>query len=161
MKETQKKTDQEKLDEIRMLSEKANELSEVEQLGIFPDLDLTEEDVTFDSSILDDTANPEKSYKLYYSIRRMMMDNLPRGEENKKLRKYIYDEKNLFLNAGKDIDKKTGLRGSDGRMTYISNFLESAFDITANWVKVGGSPYDLFESFRKINIERGYRTENS
>lgn len=157
MKETKKKTDQEKLDEIRMLSEKANQLNDVEQLSLFPGLDLHEEDITFDSSILNDTADPERSYKLYYSIRRMMIDNLPKGDENKKLRQYIYDEKNIFLNRGKDIDEKTGLRGSDGKMTYIPNFLEVAFDLTANWVKAGGSPFDLFDSFRKLNIERGYR----
>lgn len=156
MKEVQRKTEQERLDEIRMLSEKANELNDAEQLTLFPDLDLTEEDMSLDSSFFNDTANPQKSYKLYYSIIRMMKDNLPRGEEYAKLRRYIYDEKNLFLNRGKAIDEKTGLRGSDGRMTYIPNFLEVAFDITVNWVKSGGSPYELFDAFRMKNIEKGY-----
>jgi hypothetical protein len=159
-KNTESKSQKDIFDEIKKLSEKANELSDAEQLNLFPDIDLGEEDVTFDSSLVNDTANPEKSHKLYYGMMRLMIGNLPRGKENRKLRRYIYDEKLLFLNRGKDIDKNTGIRGSDSRMTYIPNFLEVAFDTTVAWVKSGGTPFDLFTAFWDLNESRNYHHES-
>ena len=162
--ENDKKQEQSKLqkdifDEIKKLSEKANELSESEQISLFPNIDLGEEDITFDSSLIDDTANPDRSYKLYYGMMRLMIGNLPTGKENKKLRNYIYDEKRLFLNRGKGIDKNTGVRGSDSRMAFIPNFLEVAFDTTVNWVRSGGTSFDLFTAFWDLNESRGYHKE--
>jgi hypothetical protein len=155
MKENKKSIDRKSqediFDEIKKLSEKANELS---------DIDLGEEDITFDTSLINDMADPEKSHKLTYIMRRLMMDNLPKGPENLKLRRYIYDEKLLFLNRGKHIDKNTGVRGSDSRMTYIPNFLQVAFDTTIAWVKSGGTPIDLFTAFWDLNESRNYHQEN-
>lgn len=157
----QNKTQKDIFDEIKKLSEKANEISDSEQLGLFPNIDLGEEDVTFDASLINDTADPDRSHKLYYGMMRLMIGNLPRGKENKKLRRYIYDEKLLFLNRGKEIDKNTGVRGSDSRMAYIPNFLEVAFDTTVNWVKSGGTPFDLFLAFWDLNESRGYHKEDN
>jgi hypothetical protein len=157
----QNKTQKDIFDEIKKLSEKANEISDSEQLGLFPNIDLGEEDVIFDASLINDTADPDRSHKLYYGMMRLMIGNLPRGIENKKLRRYIYDEKLLFLNRGKEIDKNTGVRGSDSRMTYIPNFLEVAFDTTVNWVKSGGTPFDLFLAFWDLNESRGYHKEDN
>jgi len=50
-----------------------------------------------------------------------LRNNLPQGKKNEKLRRYVYDEKSLFLNRGKEKDDR-GIRGSDERQTYIPNF---------------------------------------
>jgi hypothetical protein len=155
------KKQQDIFDEIKKLSEKANEVSssDAEQISLFPNIDLGEEDVTFDASLIEDTADPDRSHKLYYGMMRLMIGNLPRGAENKKLRRYVYDEKLIFLNRGKNIDKNTRVRGSDSRMAYIPNFLEVAFDTTVNWVKTGGTPFDLFMAFHNLNESRGYHND--
>ena len=158
-KSVERKSQKDIFDEIKKLSEKANELSDAEQLNFFPDIELGEEDVTFDSTLLNDTADPEKSHKLTYGMIALAKANLPRGKENEKLRRYIYDERLLFLNRGKDIDKKTGIRGSDSRMTYIPNFLEVAFDMTVDWVKSGGTPFDLYMAFWNLNATKNYHQE--
>ena len=162
--EENKKQEQNKIqkgifDEIKKLSEKANQISDSEQINLFPNVDLGEEDITFDVSLINDTADPDRSHKLYYGMMRLMIGNLPSGKENRKLRRYIYDEKLLFLNRGKEIDKNTGVRGSDSRMAYIPNFLEVAFDTTVAWVKSGGTSFDLFTAFWDLNESRGYHKE--
>lgn len=78
-----------------------------------------------------------------------MKDNLPQGIENKKLREYIYAEKNLFLKEGFET-------GRDGRQSYIANFLEVAFKKVTDWVLNGANPYDIFTEFRELNKNRGY-----
>ncbi|RZK28079.1 MAG: hypothetical protein EOO61_22555, partial [Hymenobacter sp.] len=110
-------TKEEIIAEIKQLSERAQETGS-QQLDLIP-AELGDEDIDlgFDTALLQDTANPEESYRLYYGIRRLLMDNLPPGKPNKKLRQAVYNEKNLFLNRGEDI-KPNGVRGSDGRQTY-------------------------------------------
>ena len=159
-KSIERKSQEDIYDEIKKLSEKANELSDGKQTNIFPNIDLGEEDITFDTSFINDMADPEKSHKLYYEMIRLMKEYLPKGPENLKLRRHIYDEKLLFLNRGKDIDKNTGIRGSDSRMTYISNFLQVAFDTTIAWVKSGSNPIDLFNAFRDLNESRDYKQKS-
>jgi hypothetical protein len=136
-------------DEVKLLSKKADDLSD-RQSNIF-DSDLGDEDIDpiIDFDLISDIANPPKSYRLSYRIRRLLIDNLPKGKENKKLRQYIYDEKNLFLKEGLEV-------GADGRQAYIANFLEKAFKIVANWILSGATPYDIFIQFRDLNTERGY-----
>jgi len=143
------------LDEIKKLTERAKETSS-QQIDLIP-ANLGDEDIdlNFDPVLLKDTTNPEESYRLYYGIRRLLMDNLPSGKANKKLRQMIYDEKNLFLNRGIDI-KDSGIRGSDGRQTYIEPFLKTAFLTVTNWITNGANPFDIFMTFRNLNEERGY-----
>ena len=117
------KTKEEVFEEIKKLSEQANQ-STSHQKDMFKDLGDDDIDTTFDINILNDTANPEEAYKLYYNIRRVLIDNLPKGKSNKKLREKIYDEKNLFLNRGYDKNE-AGIRGMDGRQTYI-NLMQEA-----------------------------------
>lgn len=144
------------LDEIKKLAERAKETSS-HQLGLIPNEDLGDEDIDtgFDIAVLKDTANPDESYRLYYGMRRLLMDNLPKGKKNKKLRQYVYDEKNLFLNRGAAI-KEDGTRGSDGRMTYINPFLSEAFGLVANWIQSGANAFDIYMAFYNVNEERGY-----
>lgn len=148
------KTREEIFEEIKKLSEKASQVGGL-QIPLLPDLpkeDLSE----FDLSILNDTADPEKSHRLYYGMRRLMMDNLPRGKENKELRQFIYDEKNLFLNRGNELNDD-GVRGSDGRMTFTT-FLEIAFQISAEWIKQGANPIGLWQLFYDENEKFGFHS---
>ncbi len=147
---TESKKEIDILQEVRELAKKAD-MSTNHQLDLF-DIELGDEDIDplIDLSSTIDIANPKKSHILYYGIRRMLMDNLPKGEENEKLRKYIYDEKNLFLKAGLEV-------GADGRQAYIPNFLEVAFKIVSEWILEGANSYDIYMKFRNLNIERGYR----
>jgi len=150
------KTKEEILEEIKHLAQRADESSN-HQLDLFKGQNLGDEDIDigFDASIIDDTADPKKSYILYYGIQRLLIDYLPKGPKNKRLRQYVYDEKNLFLNRGMDKDH-TGRRGSDGRMTYISSFLQTAFNTVANWVSSGANAFDIYQAFWNLNEEKGY-----
>lgn len=142
--------------EIKLLAERANQ-NQNYSLDFLDNQRLGDEDIDskFDVSLLKDTSNPDKSYKLYYGMIRLLRDNLPKGDGgNKKLRTAIYDEKNLFLNRGipKNIN---GIRGSDGRMTYI-NFMEVAFNLVSNWLLSGANPWDIYKEFWDLNEEKGF-----
>lgn len=155
-KETKKLSDEDIMKEIKMLAEKSKETSS-HQLDLLKDVDMGDEDIdtAFNVDRLDGTADPTLSHTLYYTMRRMMMDNLPKGKKNKKLREYVYNEKSLFLNRG--IDKAdNGIRGSDERQTYIDNFLKTAFDTVVEWVRTGANAFDLYMAFWKMNEEKSY-----
>lgn len=138
------------LNQVKFLSEQAG-LSSNHQLDLFKndDLDKEEVDMTIDFSSISDTQDPDKSHRLYYGIRRLLLDNLPKGKENKKLREFIYYEKNLFLNRGLET-------GADSRMSYISNFLEVAFGKVTNWILTGTNPFDIYMDFYNLNEEKGF-----
>lgn len=142
------------LDDVKRLSQKAQETAEGKQSKLFEDEDLGE-DTGFNQSILNDTVNPELSHRLYYGLQRLLKDNLPTGRKNEKLRRYVYDEKNLFLNQGKHLDAK-GIRNSDGRMAPPETIIHEAFNIVVSWVASGGAPFDIFYAFKKRNEELGY-----
>ncbi len=143
---------------MKKMSERAMEVTAV-QTGLFDGADLGEEDLdtTFDVAILNDTADPDASHRLYYTMMAVMKKHLPSGKENEKMRRYIYDEKSLFLNRGKAKNEK-GIRGSDERMAYLGNFLNVALNTVQQWVEQGAAPYDLFMAFNILNKERGYHT---
>jgi hypothetical protein len=54
----------------------------------------------------------------------------------------------------------SGRRGAVSRQAYISTHLEIAFNALLKWLQEGGNTFDLFMIFRKLNIERGYFTED-
>lgn len=140
--------------EIDLLAKKAAE-NVSQQFSLFLGISSIDEDIDsgFDVDQLKDVAEPEESYRYYYGIRSLLIANLPKGPEYKKMRQYIYDEKNLFLNRGKDIGVN-GVRGSDGRMTYIQPFLKQAFSEVIKWIESGANPYDIYDAFRLLNQER-------
>lgn len=149
-------SDAEKLAQIKMLSEKAQESID-QQLDLFSLGELGDEDIDFgfNPSQLKDTANPAESHRLYYGMMRLLKDNLPKGPENKKLRNFIYVEKSLFLNRG-IAENENGIKGSDERMTYLTPFLAQAFNIIVDWVKTGANPYDAYVAFWDANEENGF-----
>lgn len=109
-----------------------------------------------DKYILEDTANPQKSHRLYYGIRKLLIDHLPKGKgKNKEFREKIYEEKNLFLNRGEERNSQ-GIRGSDGRMTYIPNFLSVAYNTIIKWIGAGANPIDIYKEFWELNEEKGF-----
>lgn len=146
----EQKTSEQIRDEIMNLSKRADETTN-HQMDLFKNQKFEDDDIDigFDASILNDTADPQKSYKLYYGMRGMLMDALPTGKKHKKLRQYVYDEKNLFLKHGFET-------GADGRMAFINNFLIVAFNVVAKWIASGGTSYDLYMEFWNLNEERGY-----
>lgn len=141
-------------EEIKKFVEETDNIAQ-KQLDLFS----KEEDASFDvSSIKLNAADPEASYRLYYTIQKILKQNLPTGKANKKLRDYILEEKTIFLNRGKKKDSK-GIRGSDSRMTYIDPFLEEALQIIISWLSSGANPLDLYDLFNKKNKEYGFYNE--
>ncbi len=103
--------------------------------------------------------NPEEKYQLYYNgIRKLLMDFLPKGKDNKQLRDIIYDEKNVFLNLGKKKSDNNGIRKSDGRMTY-QPVMNEILDVIINWIGESQNPFDLYKDFYELNERHGYGHE--
>jgi hypothetical protein len=150
-------SNEEIMQDIKRLADKADEVSN-QQLDLFLG-DIGDEDIDngFNVGALLDAADPTTSHKIYYAIRRLLIEYLPKGKENKSLRQKIYDEKNLFLNRG--IDKRPdGIRGSDGRMTYIDPFLKETLKIVADWIATGANSFDIWKAFWDLNEEKGYHS---
>jgi len=149
-----KKNRDEILDEIKKLSEQAETENDFSL-----DIDTTDLDVeNSDLSFLNDTQNPKKSHKLYYSIQGIIKANLPKGQEFKKLREYVNEEKLIFLNQGAKKNAR-GVRGSDSRQSYTA-LLNIALDTVIEWVKSGANAFELFLQFRELNIQYGYHDES-
>ncbi|OJW13444.1 hypothetical protein [Mucilaginibacter sp. 44-25] len=141
-----------RLEKLKELVEKANNQPSVEIPFTQPDEDLGLEGIDFSTN-----ADPDKSHQIYYQIQNILKNNLPKGSDSatKELRAIIREEKNIFLNRGK-FKNAYGIRGSDGRMTFIEPFLSEALQISLNWVANGAQPFDLYQSFLDRNTELGY-----
>lgn len=144
--------------EVRRLQQKANESRKTSrQLGLgVPDEEAVGEDLP-DADLLKDVQNPEESHSLYYSIQRTLINHLPPGQENEELRRFVYDEKNLYLNRGKEIDA-SGIRGSDGRQAFLHH-LRTALIAVKRWAAEGGTAYDAYVMFRDLNKDAGFRLD--
>jgi hypothetical protein len=44
-------------------------------------------------------------------------------------------------------------------MTYIDNFLETAFNVVNDWVRTGANPFDLYMAFWNINERKGIHND--
>jgi hypothetical protein len=153
-----KKTSEEIRNEIKELAKKADEQS-FSQLSILPKE--SESDAILDFGKLNlNIADPEKSYRLYYTVEGLLKKHLPKGPDNKALRDFVREEKNIFLNFGKKKDSR-GLRHGDSRQTYIDPFLEESLQVVINWVRTGSHPLDLFDAFRAANIKYGFQQSAS
>lgn len=104
--------------------------------------------------------NPEEKYTIYYNgIRKLLMDYLPKGKDFKEVREIIYDEKNIFLNAGKRKSDNNGIRKSDGRMTY-QPVMNEILDIIVGWVAESQNPFDIYRKFYELNEKYKYGHED-
>jgi len=107
-----------------------------------------------------DFENPEEKYNVYYvGIRRLLMQYLPKGKDFKEMRDIIYDEKNIFLNAGKKKSDNNGIRKSDGRMSYQS-YMNEILDIIVAWVGGSQNAFQLYKLLYDLNDKHSYGHEN-
>lgn len=105
--------------------------------------------------LLEEIDNPDEKYNLYYKVVNPLLRRyLPKGEQNKKARDLIYEEKNTFLTQGHRKDEK-GIRGADGRMAYSSDITE-LINIITEWISAKGGMFQLYTKIRDLNISKGY-----
>ncbi|HCK24196.1 MAG TPA: hypothetical protein DHW31_05300 [Bacteroides graminisolvens] len=99
--------------------------------------------------------NPIERYETYYKIvNSMLRKHLPKGPQNKLARDLIYEEKNTFLTRG-HRKNANGIRGADGRMSYIAD-IRDLINIIVEWVASRGTMFELYSKLRTVNIEKGY-----
>lgn len=141
------------LEEIKRLSEEADKNKNY-QLGFEEEFET--EPIFID--VIDDIQNPDKAYKVYYAIEGILRTHLPTEDKYKELRRFVREEKIIFLTGGK---KKNdfGKRGADSRQAYISTHLEVALKTLLEWIQESGNTFDLFLKFRQLNIDYGYFKE--
>lgn len=142
-------------EEIRRMCEEADKNNE-RQLDFFNELPVIDDEEL--KAILGNIQNPSESYRLYYSIRNILMNYLPKGKENEVLRNMVNEQKNIFLSQGKHKDSN-GFRGGDGRMAFIDSELSVVLDLVKKWAVNGAQTFDIFIAFRELNVEKGYITE--
>lgn len=147
------------VDLVRQMSDEAEETRKAgRQLGLGP-LGDDEGMAAPDASVpIADVQNPEESHRLYYVVLGLLKKHLPPGKANEELRRYVYDEKNLYLNRGKDLNE-LGIRGSDGRMAYIPH-LKTALALVKKWIAEDGTAFDAFMEFWKLNEAYGYHKKS-
>ena len=153
----QEQDEQERLfqEKLKRMSDEAETSAEAKQTNF----DFSEEegeDEPFRPEFAGDVQNPKESYELYYTIRRLLMQGLPRGEKNKDLRQFVYDEKNLYLRQGIDRPKDGSIVGADSRQSRLQ-FLREAYVATQNWAARGGSANDIFLEYYDLNKKMRYR----
>ena len=151
----QRKKDLEKdLEEIKKLAQEADDNKGFE-LGFEEDF---EDDIT-QIDFIDDKQNPQESYRIYSAIDGVLKSHLPKGDRYKELRRFVREEKIIFLTGGKKKDQR-GIRGADSRQAYISTHLKVALNSLMDWINEGGNSFDLFLRFRQLNIQYGYFGED-
>lgn len=144
---------------LKRLSDDAQQEAEGGRQGAFPFSSEEEaQDEPFGAEFAGDQHNQKESYDLYYAIRRLLMQGLPRGdeEEKKKLRQMVYDEKNLLLRDGVDRPVGGGTIGADGRQAKPS-LARAAYVKTQAWADRGGSAYDIFLEYYDLNKQMRFR----
>lgn len=104
--------------------------------------------------------NPPKKHEVYYAgIQRLLRKFLPKGKQNERLRRIIYDEKNVFLSRGRKKDDR-GIRGADGRMGYLADHQQALTEVI-EWARTKQSMADLYKVFWALNEKYGYGHQES
>lgn len=110
--------------------------------------------------MLEQIDDPEVKYELYYKVvNRLLRKHLPKGEEYKAARDFIYEEKNTFLTRGHRKNEQ-GIRGADGRMAYIED-IDKLINVITKWISQKGTMYELYIQLRNLNVSKGYGTRES
>lgn len=144
----------EKLELLRRANEKTGK-----QLSISSETGNLEEIDELRAIIGKEFENPEEKYNIYYKgIRKLLMDNLPKGKSFKEMRDIIYDEKNIFLTLGKRKSDNKGIRRGDSRMTY-QPVMNEILDIIIKWVAESRNAFQLYKEFYELNNRHGYGHE--
>jgi len=148
---------EQELEEEELLR-KADEVKE-RQLELTPDGSFTTKREIEDFA-LEDIDDPDRKHEIYYSgIQKLLMKELPSGEEYSELREKVYEEKKIFLTRGHKKDSQ-GIRGADSRMAYLTDMKE-AMNIITRWILDRGTAYELFQKFREKNQELGYYSDGA
>lgn len=99
--------------------------------------------------------DPEKKFELFYNgIQKVLLKFLPKGKAFKQERRFIHDEKLIFLNRGKPR-KPDGRRGSDSRQAYNEDMGEMV-KLVSNWAVTSQDPQDLYHRLRALNDKHGF-----
>lgn len=168
MEEKKKKKSQEELEELQRKQEQ-----DLERAAILMKADeIKEETFDFDVNgqielkneladmVLEQIDDPEAKYNLYYNVvNRLLRKYLPKGDTYKDARDFMTEEKNTFLTRGHRKDAQ-GIRGADGRMSYISDINELV-NIITEWISNKGTMFDLYTQIRDLNISKGYGAPQS
>lgn len=167
MKEEKKKLSKEELEKLRKKQEEEAERAEI----LMKADEIKEEtfDFNMDGQIelkneladmmLEQMDDPVAKYELYYNVvNKLLRKHLPKGEEYKAARDFIYEEKNTFLTRG-HRKNELGIRGADGRMAYIEDMNE-LINIITGWISNKGTMYDLYTQLRDLNVSKGYGVRN-
>ncbi|MBF9144380.1 hypothetical protein [Hymenobacter properus] len=141
---------------LKRLSDDAQEEAEGRQGAFAFSPEEEGQDEPFGAEFAGDQHNQKESYDLNYAIRRLLMQGLPRGEENKDLRQMVYDEKNLLLRDGVDRPAGGGTIGADSRQAKPS-LARAAYVKTQAWADRGGSAYDIFLEYYDLNKQMRFR----
>ncbi|MEM6288517.1 MAG: hypothetical protein AAF845_15370 [Bacteroidota bacterium] len=153
-----RKTDDKHVDDVRRLNEEWEKAKRTgRQLGLGLPAGEAEAEDPDGQRVPSDVENPEVAYDLNYTIRRELMNNLPEGPRWKKLRDYIYEEKNIYLRGGKKkAEAKNGVIGADSRITYRQR-QSVVLRAVREWSASGGTPLDIYMEFVDLNRKAGYR----
>jgi hypothetical protein len=147
------------IDHVKALSKKAEESEAINrQLGLgLPDEEPVagSEAPAPDAADLADVQNPDEAHRLFWAIQHELMAGLPRGIAHKELRDIVYEEKGDYINRGK-LKNAAGIRGSDQRAGYLTH-LRRALRVVRRWRREGGTAFDIWYEFRKMNEDAGYR----
>lgn len=151
----------EKLAKLKRLADEADANATGRQLGLgLPDeisgLGSLEDEDPFAPGLAGNQENPPESYDLYYAIRRLLMNGLPTGANNQKLRQEIYDEKNLYLRGGIARPVDGAPVGADSRQAILIR-KRKTFAATQAWAEREGSSWDIFWEFYTLNKTEGFR----
>lgn len=146
-------TDVEKEIEKVAILKKADEIREAGlELAVDGQTELKKE---IADMVIEDIDDPEMKYQLYYKVvNRLLKKYLPKGEENKEARDFIYEEKNTFLTRGHRKDD-SGIRGADGRMAYAKDINE-LINVITEWISCKGTAFELYTRLRDLNVSKGY-----
>lgn len=142
-------------EKLKRMSDEAEADAEAKQTS-FDFSEEESEDEPFKPELAGDLQNPKESYDLYYTIRRLLMQGLPAGEKNKKLRQFVYDEKNLYLRQGIHRPDDGSIVGADSRQSRLQ-FLREAYAATNTWATRGGSANDIFLEYYDLNKRMRFR----
>lgn len=142
-------------EKLKRMSDEAEANAEAKQSS-FDFSEEESEDEPFKPELAGDLQNPKESYDLYYAVRRLLMQGLPTGENNKKLRQFIYDEKNFYLRHGIHRPDDGSTIGADSRQSRLQ-FLREAYAATNAWAARRGSPYDIFLDYYDLNKKMRFR----
>lgn len=108
--------------------------------------------------LLEQIDDPKEKYNVYYKVvQNILIRHLPKGDDNKKFRDMIYEEKNVFLTRG-NRKKPDGTRGADGRQGYLSDMMELV-PVISKWIDAGANMFELYCLLRDMNKAKGYPME--